>query len=94
MKNESGKKTMTYFAELRPKTYSNLMYGRKGYIKDKILENGQIISILQKRFKSQAHIIFNEKFNYIALSFNDYKRLQSFNKLISCLYGTIVGKIC
>ena len=38
--------------------------------------------------------VFTEKVNYIALSFNDDKRLQSFNKVKSCAYGTSVGILC
>ena len=46
----------------------------------------QIILRLQQKFKSEAHNIFTEKFNKIAFSFNDNKRLQPFNKVKS--YGT------
>lgn len=49
---------------------------------------------LKKRFKSEAHSLINEKVNKITLSFNDDKRLQSFNKIRLYPCGISAGKIC
>ena len=37
----------------------------------------------QQRFKSEDHNVFTGKFNKIALSFKDHKRLKSFIKVKS-----------
>ena len=52
-----------------------------GY-KDCLLKN-EIILESQQRFKSEAHYVHTEKFNKIALSSNDDKRLQSFERITS-----------
>ena len=52
----------------------------------------QIILRLQQKFRNEAHKIFTEKFNKIAFSFNDNKKLQSFNKLK--LYRATARNVC
>ena len=42
---------------------------------------GYKTSLQKQRFRSDANNVFTEKVNKIALSFNDFKRLQSFNKV-------------
>ena len=46
----------------------------------------------QQRFKSEAHNVY--KVNKIALSSNDDKRLQNFDRIASYPYGTSAGKVC
>ena len=112
MKDELGGKTMTKFATLRPKTYSNLMddgnsdkkaKGTKkfviketlkfNYCKDCLLNN-KIILKLQQRFKSERHHVYTEEINTIALSSDDDKRLQTYDKITSYPYGISAGKVC
>ena len=45
------------------------------------LTNNEIILKLQQRFKSEAHNVYTEEINKIALSSNDNKRLQTFDKI-------------
>ena len=52
------------------------------------------ISKLQRRFKSERHDVYTEEINKIALSSNDDKRLQTFDRITSYLYGTSAGKVC
>ena len=48
----------------------------------------------QKRFKSEAHNVYTEGINKIALSSNDNKRSQTFERILSYPYGARVGKVC
>ena len=41
--------------------------------------NNEIILESQQRFKSEAHNVCTEEVNKIALSSNDYKRLQAYD---------------
>ena len=52
-----------------------------GY-KDCLLNN-EIILKSQQRFKSEAHNVYTEYINKIALSSNDDKRLQTFDRITS-----------
>ena len=45
------------------------------------LKNNKIISRLQQRLISEAHNVFTEEVNKIALMVNDDERLESFNTL-------------
>ena len=56
------------------------------------LLNNEIILKSQERFKSEALNVYTEEINKIALSSNDDKRLQNFNRMISYLYGVNAGK--
>ena len=58
------------------------------------LLNNEIILKSQKRFKSEAHNVYTEEINKIALSSNDDKRLQTFDRITSYPYGTSFGKVC
>ena len=42
----------------------------------------------QQRFKSEKHDVYTEEINKIALSSNDDKRLQTFDRITLYLYGT------
>ena len=48
----------------------------------------------QQRFKSEKHVVYTEEVNKIALSSNDDKRLQTFDRITSYSYGTSVDKVC
>ena len=54
----------------------------------------EIILKSQQSFKSEAHNLYTEETNQIALSNNDDKRLQIFDEITSYPYGTSVGKVC
>ena len=56
--------------------------------------NNEIILKSQQRFKSERHDVYTEEVNKIALSSNDDKRLQTFDRIISYPYGTSAGKVC
>ena len=58
------------------------------------LSNDEIILKLQQKFKSDHHNIYTEQISKIALSSNNDKRLQTFNKITSYPYGTNVSKVC
>ena len=50
--------------------------------------NNKIILKSQQRFKSDHHNVYTEQINKIALSSNDDKRLQTFDKITTYPYGT------
>ena len=58
------------------------------------LLNNEIILKSQQRFKSEAHNVYTEEINKIALSSNDDERLQTFDKITSYPYETRAGKVC
>ena len=58
------------------------------------LLNNEIILRLQQTFKSERHNVYTEDVNKIALSSNDDKRLQTYDRIISYPCGTGAGKIC
>ena len=61
--------------------------------KDCLLDN-EIILKSQQRFKSEAHNVYTEEINKIALSHNDDKRLHSYDKFTSYPYGATSEKVC
>ena len=63
-----------------------------GY-KDCLFKN-EIILKSQQRFKSEAHNVYTEEINKIALSSNDDKGLQSFDTITSYPYGANAFKVC
>ena len=58
------------------------------------LLNNEVILKSQQRLKSEAHNVYIEEMNKIALSSNDDKILQTFDRITSYPYGTSVGKVC
>ena len=90
MKDELGGNIMTEFVALTPKTYS---YLTDDYEEDCLLNN-QIVLKSQQRFKNERHVAYTEEINKIALSSNDDKRLQTFDRITSYPYGTSAGKVC
>ena len=58
------------------------------------LLNNQIVLKSQQRFKNERHDVYTEEINKIALSSNDDKILQTFDRITSYPYGTSAGKVC
>ena len=58
------------------------------------LFNDKIILTSQQRFKSDHRKVYTEEVNKIALSSDDDKRLQTFNRVTTYPYGTNVFKVC
>ena len=58
------------------------------------LLNNKIISKSQQRFKIEAHNMFTEEFNKVALISCDDKRLQTFDRITSYPYGGTAVKVC
>ena len=57
------------------------------------LLNSEIVLKSQQRFKSERHE-YTEEINKIALSSNDDKRLQTFDKSTSYPHRTSAGRVC
>ena len=51
------------------------------------LFNNRIILKSQQRFKSDYHNVYTEEINKIALSSNEDKRLQTFDRITTYPYG-------
>ena len=58
------------------------------------LFNDKVILKSQQKFRSDYHRAYTEEVNKIALSSNDDKRLQSFNKIITHPYGSNAFMVC
>ena len=75
---------------------------KKCVIKQKIMSqnfkdclfNNKNVYRSQERFKSYNHDVYTEEVNKIALSSNDDKRLQTFDRITTYPYGTNVFKVC
>ena len=61
--------------------------------KDCLLNNETILKS-QQRFKSERHDVYTEEIKKIALSSNDDKILQTFDRITSYPYGTSADKVC
>ena len=61
---------------------------------DDCLFNNKPILQSQQRFKSESHNLYTEQINKIALSNNDDKRLQTFDRITTYLYGLNAFKVC
>ena len=105
-KDELGGKIMTEFCTLRAKAYTFLIDGysdgdyeknnitnkkakgtKKSVIKRELIRSQQI-------FRSDYHRVYTEEVNKIALSSNDDKRIQTFDKVTTFPYRTNVFKVC
>ena len=60
--------------------------------KDRLF-NHTVILRSQQRFKSDYHEVYTEEVNKIALSSNDDKRLQTYDRVITYPYGTNAFKV-
>ena len=58
------------------------------------LLNNKIKLKSQQRFKSEKHNAYTEEINKIALSSNDDKMLQTFDKITTYPYRTNAFKVC
>ena len=75
---------------------------KKCVVKREILFNNYLDSLFknkvlyrsQQRFRSDHHKVYTEEVNKIALSSNDDKRIQTFDKVTTYPYGTNVFKVC
>ena len=61
--------------------------------KDSLLNN-EIVVNSQQRFRSDHHNVYTEEVNKIALSSNDDKRLETFDRITTYPYGTSAIKVC
>ena len=61
--------------------------------KDSLFNNNTILRS-QLRFKSDLHNVYTEEVNKIAISSNDDKRLQTYDKITTYPYGTNAFKVC
>ena len=60
----------------------------------KCQSNDKVILKSQQRFKSDCHNACTEQISKIALSSNDDKRLETFDKITTHPYGTNALKAC
>ena len=58
------------------------------------LFNNKTILKSQQRFKSDHHKVYTEEVDKIALSSNDDKRIQTFEKIETYPYGANAFKVC
>ena len=58
------------------------------------MEQMLVILKSQERFKGERHNVYTEEVNKIALSSDDDKILQTFDRTTSYPYGTNAGKVC
>ena len=108
-KDEVGGKIMTEFCAVKAKAYAytlDEMKKAKGtkkcIVKREItfknyvdtLFNDKVIVRSQQRFRNDHHKNYAEEVNEIALSSNDDKRIQTFDKVATFPYGTNVFKVC
>ena len=56
--------------------------------------SNEIILKSQQRFVSEAHNLYTEEIDKVALSSNYDKRLQTFDRITSYSYGIRVGNVC
>ena len=61
--------------------------------KDSLFKNNTILRS-QLGFKSDLHTVYTEEVNKIALSSNDDKRLQTFDRITTYPHGTKAFKVC
>ena len=81
-KKAKGAKKCVIKNELMLQDYKNSLF------------NDEVTRKSQLRFKSDHHNVYTEKINKIALSSNDDKRIQTFDKISTYPYGTSVFKVC
>ena len=58
------------------------------------LLNNEIVLKIQQAFRSDNHNVCTVEINKIALTSNDDKRLQTFDKTATYPYGTNTFKVC
>ena len=75
-KKAKGAKKCIMKRELMFKNYKDFLFHDKIILKS------------QQRFKSDCHNVYTKQMNKVALSSNDDKRLQTFEKITTYPYGT------
>ena len=58
------------------------------------LLNNKYVYRSQQKFKSYNHDVYTDKVNKTALSSNNDKRLQTYDKITTYPYGTNAFKVC
>ena len=81
MKKAKGTKKCIVKREITFKNYADTLFN------DEVIRS-------QQRFRSDHHRVYTEEVNKIALSSNDDKRIQTFDRLTTFPYGTNVFKVC
>ena len=56
--------------------------------------NDKIVVKSQQRFRSDHHSVYTEEINKIALSSNDDKRIQTFDKVTTYPFGANAFMVC
>ena len=82
MKKAKGTKKCIIKTELMFENYVDALF------------NDEVIIRSQQRFRSYNHKLYTEEVNKIALSSNDDKRIQTYDKVTTFPYGTNVFKVC
>ena len=82
MKKAKGTKKCIVKREITFKNYVDALF------------NDEVIIRSQQRFRSDHHRVYIEEVNKIALSSNDDKRLQTYDRITTYLYGTSAIKVC
>ena len=82
MKKAKGPKKCIVKRELTFKNYVDSLF------------NNDVIVKSQQRFKSDYHRVYTEEVNKIALSCNDDKRLQTYDRITTYPYRTSAIKVC
>ena len=82
MKKAKGTKKCIVKREITFKNFADALF------------NDEVIIRSQQRFRSDHHRVCTEEVNKIALSSNDDKRIQTFDKVTTFPYGTNVFKVC
>ena len=81
MKKAKGTKKCIVKREITFKNYADALF------------NDEVIIRSQQRFRSDHHRVYTEEVNKIALSSNDDKRIQTYDKITTYPYGTNIFKI-
>ena len=81
-KKAIGTKICVIKRTLKFNDYKNCLFNKKTILQSK------------QRFKSVYHNVYTEEINKIALSSDDDKRLQTFDKITTYPYGTNAFKVC
>ena len=81
-KKAKGTKKCVVKRELIFKNYMDCLFKKEVIIKS------------QQRFRSDHHNVYTEEVSKIALSSNDDKRIQTYDKVTTFTYGTNVFKLC
>ena len=81
MKKTKGTKKCIVKREITFKNYADTLFN------DEVIRS-------QQRFRSDHHRVYTEEVNKIALSSNDDKRIQTFDKVTTYPYGTNTFMVC